>query len=86
MKLDTGAVRILRAVVIAFVIVFVMYEAPEFLKPLALAILLAFILAPPVQWSVLRGSPRSGSVASKLWTGFLLLPQQSKIGTKSALA
>ena len=40
-----------------------MYVAAEVLKPLALAVLLSFILAPIVQWFVRRGLPRSGSVA-----------------------
>ena len=40
-----------------------MYVAAEVLKPLALAILLSFILAPLVQWVVRRGLPRSSSVA-----------------------
>ena len=40
-----------------------MYVAAEVLKPLALAILLSFILDPLVQWVVRRGLPRSSSVA-----------------------
>ena len=40
-----------------------MYVAAEVLKPLALAVLLCFILTPSVQWFVRRGLPRSGSVA-----------------------
>jgi len=63
MNLDPNAARIFRALVVAFAIVFIMYVAAEVLKPLALAILLSFILAPLVQWVVRRGLPRSSSVA-----------------------
>src|SRR6516165_6959715 len=63
MNLDPSAARMLRAVVIAFVVVSIMYVAAEVLKPLALAILLSFILAPIVQWFVRRGLTRSCSVA-----------------------
>ena len=63
MNLDPNAARILRALVVAFAIVFIMYVAAEVLKPLALAILLSFILTPLVQWVVRRGLPRSSSVA-----------------------
>jgi len=73
MNLDPSSARILRAVVIAFVVVFIMYVAAEVLKPLALAILLAFILAPLVQWLVRRGLPRSSSVAVVLVLVFTVL-------------
>ena len=63
MNLDPNAAHIFRALVVAFAIVFIMYVAAEVLKPLALAILLSFILAPLVQWVVRRGLPRSSSVA-----------------------
>ena len=63
MNLDPNAARIFRALVVAFAIVFIMYVAAEVLKPLALAILLSFILDPLVQWVVRRGLPRSSSVA-----------------------
>ena len=63
MNLDPYAVRIFRVLVVAFAFVFIMYVAAEVLKPLALAILLSFILAPLVQWAVRRGLPRSSSVA-----------------------
>ena len=63
MNLDPNAARIFRALVVAFAVVFIMYVAAEVLKPLALAILLSFILAPLVQWIVRRGLPRSSSVA-----------------------
>ncbi|MGC1718184.1 MAG: AI-2E family transporter [Isosphaeraceae bacterium] len=63
MNLDPNAARIFRALVVAFAIVFIMYVAAEVLKPLALAILLSFILTPLVQWVVRRGLPRSSSVA-----------------------
>ena len=73
MNLDPNAVRILRALVVAFAIVFIMYVAAEVLKPLALAILLSFILAPFVQWLVRRGLPRSSSVALVLILVFTVL-------------
>jgi predicted PurR-regulated permease PerM len=73
MNLDTNAARILRALVVAFAIVFIMYVAAEVLKPLALAILLSFILAPLVQWLVRRGLPRSSSVALVLILVFTVL-------------
>jgi predicted PurR-regulated permease PerM len=73
MNLDPSAARILRAVVIAFVVISIMYVAAEVLKPLALAILLSFILAPIVQWFVRRGLPRSCSVALVLILVFTML-------------
>jgi predicted PurR-regulated permease PerM len=73
MNLDPSAANLLRAVVTAFVVVVIMYVAAEVLKPLALAILLSFILAPLVQWFVRRGLPRSSSVALVLVLVFTLL-------------
>ena len=73
MNLDPNAARILRALVVVFAVVFVMYVASEVLKPLALAILFSFILAPLVQWLVRRGLPRSSSVALILILVFTVL-------------
>jgi predicted PurR-regulated permease PerM len=63
MNLDPNAVRIVRAIVIALAVIVMMSVAAEVLKPLALAVLLAFILAPLVQWAVRQGLPRGVSVA-----------------------
>ena len=73
MDLDPNAVRTLRAIVVAFAVVFIMYVAADVLKPLALAVLLSFILTPLVQWIVRRGLPRASSVALVLLLVFSVL-------------
>src|SRR5262245_14857321 len=63
MNLDPGPARLIRAVAISLAVIVIMYVAAEVLKPLALAILLAFVLAPLVQRVGRLGVPRAVSVA-----------------------
>src|SRR5205807_2090192 len=62
MNLDANSVRLIRAIAIAVAVIVVMSVAAEVIKPLALAILLAFILTPLVQWFENRRLPRAPSV------------------------
>jgi predicted PurR-regulated permease PerM len=62
MNFDAHSVRLVRAVAITLAIIVVMSVAAEVIKPLALAILLAFILTPLVEWFEKRGLPRIPSV------------------------
>ena len=63
MNIDVATTRLLRTLLIGGTIILAMSVAAEVLKPLALAILLAFLLAPPVGRLERRGVPRAASVA-----------------------
>ena len=63
MTFDPGTLRILRVLVLGLVVVIAMSVAAEVLKPLVLAVLLAFLLMPLVEWCDGWGSPRAVSVA-----------------------
>ena len=73
MILDPNAVRLFRAIIGAVAVTLVMYLAADVLKPLSLAILLAFILDPLVRWLIHRGLPRSASVGLILILLFTLV-------------
>ena len=73
MNADPNTLRLVRTTVIIVGIVVVMSVAAEVLKPLALAILLAFILAPLVQWGEHSGLPRPISVAVVLALVFAIV-------------
>jgi predicted PurR-regulated permease PerM len=62
MNFDANSFRLIRAIAIAVAVIVVMSVAAEVIKPLALAILLAFILTPLVEWFENRGLPRAASV------------------------
>ncbi len=61
---SAGVVRSASAIVIASSVVAFLYLGRSVLEPLALAILLAFVLAPPVRWLRGHGIGRIGSVAT----------------------
>lgn len=62
MNIDVATTRLLRTLLIGGTIILAMSVAAEVLKPLALAILLAFLLAPIVGRLERRGVPRVASV------------------------
>ena len=70
MNIDVATTRLLRTLLIGGTIILAMSVAAEVLKPLALAILLAFLLAPIVGRLERRGAPRVASVARVVcWSG-----------------
>ena len=60
----------IRRILIGVVLVALMYFAAEVLQPLALAILLAFILEPLIGWFTRRGLPRAVAIISTLLVVF----------------
>lgn len=73
MNLDARSVRIFRALAITVLVIVTMWVAAELLKPIALAILFAFILNPVVQWLDRRGLPRIASIGVTLTLVLTLL-------------
>jgi predicted PurR-regulated permease PerM len=73
MNFDPHTLRLLRACAITTVVIVVMSVAAEVFKPLALAVLFSFILAPVVQWGQRQGLPRVISVALTLLIIFAVL-------------
>jgi predicted PurR-regulated permease PerM len=73
MNLDPDSIRLMRALMIFVAVVVIMSVAADVLKPLALAVLFAFILAPPVQWGIRLGLPRVISVGLVLIVCFAIL-------------
>lgn len=86
MNLDARSISILRSVVIAILVIVVMWVAAELLKPIALAILLAFILYPVVQWLDRRGLPRIASIGVTLVLVLGVLSMGGYLMTKQFLA
>ncbi len=66
MKFDPQSVRLMRSVAVTLLVIFVMWIAGDLLKPIALAVLLAFILNPLVLWFDRRGVPRVASTSVTL--------------------
>lgn len=60
----------IRRILIGVVLVALMYFAAEVLQPLALAILLAFILEPLIGWFTRRGLPRAVAIVTTLLVVF----------------
>ncbi len=63
MNFDVNSMRLVRAMVIGCLVVIVMWAAAEVLKPVALAVLLSFLLAPLAARLEYFGTPRVLSVA-----------------------
>jgi len=63
MNLDTNSIRLMRALIIGGLIILALYVAADVFKPMALAILLAFLLAPAAARLERLGLPRAASIA-----------------------
>jgi predicted PurR-regulated permease PerM len=73
MNSDQLAIRQIRAVLIATIAIAGMYFAAEFLQPVAMAVLLTFILAPLVKFLERFRIPRVLSIVLSLSLGFALI-------------
>jgi predicted PurR-regulated permease PerM len=73
MEIDSRSLRPVRAIVVVLAVVVALAVAAEFFKPLALAVLLAFLLNPLAQWIERRGLPRTASLALVLGALFALI-------------
>lgn len=63
MKLDANSIRLMRALIIGGLIIFAMWVAADVFKPVALAVLLTFLLAPATAKLEHLGVPRVLSIA-----------------------
>lgn len=86
MNLDAHSVRLLRAALVAVLVIVVMWVAGELLKPIALAILFAFILDPVVQWFDRRGVPRIAGIGITLSVVLIALSLSGYLMVKQMLS